>query len=178
MLPSQLQDKLSCSFYVATSYNKKIFFGKAHILGGNGMVQQHTCSWVGEEILGSKQLKKPIFVGIYWTPKSLEFFSPIARAVWHGRLKKFRFRLCAPNLSVSLPNAHLPSKHLYSYNEYSHVSNKRHSSKKLPQLKNGIHFWARVTAVGLSIEEAIGIQDSAMKFFKVKTLIMLFFEPR
>ena len=102
MLLSQLQDKLSCSFYVATSYNKKIFFGKAHILGGNGMVQQHTCSWVGEEILGSKQLKKPIFVGIYWTPKSLEFFSPIARAVWHGRLKKFRFRLCAPNLSVSL----------------------------------------------------------------------------
>ena len=103
MLLSQFQDKLSCSFYVATSYNKKIFFGKAHILGGNGMVQQHTCSWVGEEILGSKQLKKPIFVGIYWTPKSLEFFSPIARAVWHGRLKKFRFRLCAPNLSVSLP---------------------------------------------------------------------------
>ena len=104
MLPSKLQDKLSCSFYVATSYNKKIFFGKAHISGGNGMVQQHTCcSWVGEEILGSKQLKKPIFVGIYWTPKSLEFFSPIARAVWHGRLKKFRFRLCAPNLFVSLP---------------------------------------------------------------------------
>ena len=104
-----------------------------------------TCSWVGEEILGSKQLKKPIFVGIYWTPKSLEFFSPIARAVWHGRLKKFRFRLCAPNLSVSLP--------IYRQNTRILTMNtlkfqiKDTALKKFTWLKKGIHVWARVTAL-------------------------------